>query len=114
MKMIMIKKRILASALCCALAATACPVIAPPAAEVISASAKNVSRDGVPWNTTQMPQLQSVRDKSADQDVKFTHKEWTGEQGYTDASGEKANAADVYRINVQDASMSSTRSVPSL
>lgn len=108
----MIRKRIMASALCFALAATTCSIVTPPAADVVTASAKNVTRDGVPWNTTQMPQLQSVRDKSADQDVKFTHKEWTGEQGYTDASGEKANAADVYRINVQDASMSSTRSVP--
>lgn len=84
-----------------------------PVTPQLQASAKeNKSAEGVPWNDTPMPVLESVRDSSVAQETKFTHKEWTGESGYVDAYGDTVNAADVYRINVQDASSSSTHSVP--
>lgn len=72
---------------------------------------ENKVMEGVPWSTTQIPDLQAVRDNSVEKNIKFTHKEWTGEQSYVDAYGETVNAADVYRINVEDASSASTHSV---
>ncbi len=85
-----------------------------PVTPQLQASVKeNKAVEGVPWdNGTPMPALESVRDSSVAQETKFTHKEWTGESGYVDAYGETVNAADVYRINVQDATSSSTHSVP--
>lgn len=73
---------------------------------------ENEASAAVPWNGSPMPALQPVADASVQQEVKFTHKEWTGEQGYEDANGETVNGADVYRINVEDATSSSTHAVP--
>ena len=73
---------------------------------------ENEASAAVPWNGSPMPALQPVADASVQQEVKFTHKEWTGEQGYEDANGETVNGADVYRINVEDATSSSTYAVP--
>ena len=108
----MTKKRVTAMILSVALGITACPGIAPPPAQTRAATSQNKQRDNNPWTVGALPQMQSVRDSSADQETKFTHKEWTGEQGYVDAYGETVDAADVYGINVQEATTSSTLAVP--
>lgn len=108
----MIKKRITAILLSTSLCLTGWPGLTQPAPAAHAAAAENKTRDHDPWSMTVLPQLQSVRDASADQQTKFTHMEWTGEQGYVDAAGDTVNAADVYRINVQDATTGSTFSVP--
>ncbi|MFA9465486.1 MAG: glycoside hydrolase family 2 TIM barrel-domain containing protein, partial [Velocimicrobium sp.] len=51
-----------------------------------------------------------VKDGSVNKTQKFTHKEWTGTT-YEDVDGNEVKAADVYGINVQEASTSSTLSV---
>lgn len=61
-----------------ALGITACPGIAPPPAQTRAATSQNKQRDNDPWTVGALPQMQSVRDSSADQETKFTHKEWTG------------------------------------
>lgn len=80
-------------------------------AKQISAKENKVT-DSVPWTSEQLPQLQAVKDGSTAKTKKFTHEEWTGKQNIKDADGETVNAADVYRINVQDASSSTTHAVP--
>ncbi len=54
--------------------------------------------------------MTAVKDASVDKATKFTHKEWTGTT-YQDVDGKEVKAADVYGINVQEASTSSTLSV---
>ena len=80
-------------------------------AKQISAKENKVT-DSVPWTSEQLPELQAVKDGSTAKTKKFTHEEWTGKQNIKDADGETVNAADVYRINVQDASSSTTHAVP--
>ncbi|MDK2807450.1 MAG: hypothetical protein PWP24_181, partial [Clostridiales bacterium] len=52
----------------------------------------------------------AVKDARAEKATKFTHKEWTGTT-YTDVDGNTVKAADVFGINVEEASTSSTLSV---
>ncbi len=106
------KKRIVAGVLCAVFCITSLWGLSPVTPQLQASAKENKSAEGVPWNDTPMPVLESVRDSSVAQETKFTHKEWTGESGYVDAYGDTVNAADVYRINVQDASSSSTHSVP--
>lgn len=108
----MTKKRVTAIILSVALSITACPGMAPPPTQTQAATSQNKQRDNDPWTVCSLPQMQAVRDSSVDQETKFTHKEWTGEQGYIDAYGEMVDAADVYGINVQEATTSSTLAVP--
>ena len=106
------KKRIIAGVLCAVFCVTSLWGLSPAVPQLQASEKENKAAEGVPWNDTPMPVLESVRDSSVAQETKFTHKEWTGESGYVDAYGETVNAADVYRINVQDATSSSTHSVP--
>ncbi len=107
------KKRIFAGVLCAVFCVTSLWGLSPVTPQLQASVKENKAVEGVPWdNGTPMPALESVRDSSVAQETKFTHKEWTGESGYVDAYGETVNAADVYRINVQDATSSSTHSVP--
>lgn len=107
------KKRIFAGVLCAVFCVTSLWGLSPVTPQLQASVKENKAAEGVPWdNGTPMPALESVRDSSVVQETKFTHKEWTGESGYVDAYGETVNAADVYRINVQDATSSSTHSVP--
>lgn len=106
------KKRITAGVLCAVFCITSLWGLSPVTPQLQASAKENKVEEGVPWNDTPMPVLESVRDSSVAQETKFTHKEWTGTRGYVDAYGETVNAADVYRINVQDASSSSTHSVP--
>lgn len=106
------KKRITAGVLCVVLCITSLVGMTPvtPLKEV--SAKENKVTDRVPWSTTQLPELQAVKDSSVEKTTKFTHEEWTGKQDIVDANGKKVNAADVYRINVQDASSASTHAVP--
>ncbi len=107
------KKRSFAGVLCAVFCVTSLWGLSPVTPQLQASVKENKAVEGVPWdNGTPMPALESVRDSSVAQETKFTHKEWTGESGYVDAYGETVNAADVYRINVQDATSSSTHSVP--
>lgn len=107
-----VKKRIIAGVLCAVFCITSLWGLAPATPQLQASAKENKLAEGVPWNDTPMPALDSVRDSSVAQETKFTHKEWTGESGYVDAYGDTVNAADVYRINVQDATSSTTHSVP--
>lgn len=105
-------KRIIAGVLTVILCMTSV-VGTMPIGQAKEVSAKeNKVTDSVPWTTAQMPKLQAVKDGSTAKTKKFTHEEWTGKQNIKDADGETVNAADVYRINVQDASSSTTHAVP--
>ncbi|MCI9539085.1 MAG: DUF4981 domain-containing protein [Eubacterium sp.] len=107
------KKRIFAGVLCAVFCLTSLWGLSPVTPQLQASAKENKAAEGVPWdNGIPMPDLESVTDSSVAQETKFTHKEWTGESGYVDAYGETVNAADVYRINVQDATSSSTHSVP--
>lgn len=105
----MLKRRITAGILGVVFCITSLLGIAPFTAVNLRAdSKKNKAWEQNPWSLTKLPDLQSVRDSSVEQETKFTHQEWTGKQNYVNAYGETVNAADVYRINVQDASAAST------
>lgn len=106
------KRKIMAGVLGVVLCINSFWGMTPAAPEAQAGERENKVTDSVPWGTTQLPQLQAVKDSSVEKTTKFTHKEWTGEQNYVDAYGETVNAAEVYRINVQDASSASTHSVP--
>lgn len=102
----------MAGVLCVVFCITSLWGLSPAAPRLQASEKENKTAEGVPWKNTPMPALEPVRDSSVAQETKFTHKEWTGERGYVDAYGQTVNAADVYRINVQDATSSSTHSVP--
>lgn len=106
------KKRIMAGVLCVGLCISSLLGMTPVTPHSEASERENKVTDGNPWTTDQLPDLQSVKDSSVSKTTKFTHKEWTGEQGYIDAYGQTVNAAEVYRINVQDATSSTTHSVP--
>lgn len=106
------KRRWIAGCLSVVLCITSCVGYLPDRFRAKASEKENVVTDTVPWSVGQQTKLQPVKDRSVEQTTKFTHKEWTGEKGYVDAYGETVNAADVYRINVQNASSSTTHSVP--
>lgn len=105
-------KRLTAGLLCVVLCMTSLAGMLPVTPHLEVSAKENKVTDGVPWTNTQMPALQPVADSSVAKTEKFTHKEWTGEQGYEDAYGNTVDAASVYGINVQEATSSSTHSVP--
>lgn len=104
-------KRIAAGVLSVVLCICSLGGITPEVSKVQAKEQENKVTEGVPWSTAQLPDVQAVKDKSVEKTKKFTHKEWTGEQDYVDAYGERVDAAEVYGINVQAASSASTYSV---
>ena len=80
----------------------------------LSTSTGNTVTGWGPYSTAKsqaaLDAMKAVKDASVDKAVKFTHKEWTGTT-YQDVDGKEVKAADVYGINVQEATTSSTLSV---
>ena len=105
------KRRLAAGVLSVVLCLSSFYVAAPDSVKVKADERSNIAGEGVPWSIAKIPKLTAVKDSSVKKETKFTHKEWTGEQNYVDVNGQKVNAADVYRINVQDADSASTHSV---
>lgn len=107
----MLRKKLAAVALsfACVTSSLAGTTLISPDVKAVEES--NIKAEKDPWTKSELPNAKAVKDASVDKTTKFTHKEWTGEKNYTDAYGKKVNGADVYRINVQDATASSTHSV---
>ncbi len=76
-------------------------------ADVAQAAGENIVDGWSTYNNFNLPALTSIEDSSVYADNKFTHNEWKGID-YNDNSGRNLNAADVYNINVKDASATST------
>lgn len=72
-------------------------------------AAENVIRDEDPWTMGELPKFEAVKDSNVDK-TKFTHKEWTGTK-YKDTNNKTVNGEDVFAVNVQPATTSSTTSV---
>jgi len=87
------RRRITAGVLCAVLCITSLWGMTPMTPERQVSAKENEASDVVPWNGSPMPALQPVADASVQQEVKFTHKEWTGEQGYEDVNGETVTIA---------------------
>ena len=63
-----------------------------------------------PFNNSTLPALTSIEDASVNDTVKFTHQEWMGID-YTDTKGNQVTGAEVYNINMKNASITSTSAV---
>lgn len=77
--------------------------------DTVEAADTNVTRDRDPWSNTDLPSLNAKKDPNVDKE-KFTHNEWTGTK-YTDKDKKTVYGEDVFGLNVQPASTSSTTSV---
>lgn len=100
---------VLAFSMIASTAAYAAPISAQAAGEGQEAESNTVAGYTDPWNTAEIPELQSKVSPNVD-DTKFTHKEWTGTE-YTDVNNTTVKAADVYAINREEASTFASTSV---
>lgn len=67
----------------------------------------NLVKGWAPFNNSTLPALNSIKDASVNDTVKFTHQEWMGID-YTDTHGNQVTGSEVYNINVKNASVTST------
>ncbi len=111
-------KKLLSASLAIVMVGTSinCPTYAKAETnQVVSTSTENTVTGWGPYSTKEsqaaLDAMTAVKDTSVDKAQKFTHKEWTGTT-YQDVDGKEVKAADVYGINVQEATTSSTLSVP--
>ncbi len=102
-------RKVLSLALAFSMVASTAVYAAPQANEEAVSVEPNAMRAADPWTNTNIPKLNSKVDENVNK-TKFTHKEWTGTQ-YTDVDGNTVKGADVYGINVEEASSFATTSV---